>query len=328
MTSGHTVTITPSEAHVEVRLDGELLAKSDRPLRLAETGLPDRWYLPPADVRMDLLRKTSFQTTCPFKGEASYWSADIGGTTHDGIVWAYEDADRRRRRHRRLPELLPDAHRDHRRRRPRHRLRRPSPVLSPAVCVATCVPRSRSKRLRRTCSADAPRARGRRRRVTSRARRTRTPSRASSAHRVTRGPGRGANSTTSQAGGAAMVAQTVLPPGNGATPQARGQLVDDAQAEAADALGVDRLHRRQLVAGVGDRQLDRPVGVDRRAHDDVAEAVAQGVRGQLAEHEGGVGGERRAPARSGTRRASRGRRRPPAGRAAAASSRDRSGRRA
>jgi uncharacterized protein (DUF427 family) len=39
---------------------------------------------------MDVLRKTSFQTTCPFKGEASYWSADLGGTTHDGIVWAYE----------------------------------------------------------------------------------------------------------------------------------------------------------------------------------------------------------------------------------------------
>ena len=29
-------------------------------------------------------------TTCPFKGEASYWSADVDGTTHDGIVWAYE----------------------------------------------------------------------------------------------------------------------------------------------------------------------------------------------------------------------------------------------
>jgi uncharacterized protein (DUF427 family) len=91
MTAGHTVTITPSDAHVEVRLDGELLAASDRPLRLAETGLPDRWYLPRDDVRMDVLRATSFHTTCPFKGEASYWSADIGGTTHDGIVWAYEE---------------------------------------------------------------------------------------------------------------------------------------------------------------------------------------------------------------------------------------------
>jgi uncharacterized protein (DUF427 family) len=90
MSAGHTVNITPSDAHVEVRLAGELLAKTDRALRLEETGLPARYYLPKVDVRMDLLRPTSFHTTCPFKGEASYWSADVGGQTHDGIVWAYE----------------------------------------------------------------------------------------------------------------------------------------------------------------------------------------------------------------------------------------------
>jgi uncharacterized protein (DUF427 family) len=90
MPPGHTVTITPSDSHVEVYLDGELLAKTDRPLRLDETGLPPRYYLPKDDVRMDLLRSTTFHTTCPFKGEASYWSADIGGRSLDGIVWAYE----------------------------------------------------------------------------------------------------------------------------------------------------------------------------------------------------------------------------------------------
>jgi uncharacterized protein (DUF427 family) len=89
MTAGHTISITPADAHVEVRLDGELLAASDHALRLDETGLPSRYYLPQDDVRLDLLRATSFQTTCPFKGEASYWSADVGGATHDGIVWAY-----------------------------------------------------------------------------------------------------------------------------------------------------------------------------------------------------------------------------------------------
>ena len=90
MTSGHTITITPSDAHVEVRLDGELLASTDKARMLDETGLPTRYYLPPDDVRMDLLEPTSFHTTCPFKGEASYWSAEIGGTRHDGIVWGYE----------------------------------------------------------------------------------------------------------------------------------------------------------------------------------------------------------------------------------------------
>jgi uncharacterized protein (DUF427 family) len=86
MTPGHTVTIHPTDAHVEVHVAGEKVAESDRPLRLEETGLPDRWYLPAEDVDLERFRKTTFHTTCPFKGEASYWS--IG--EHDGIAWTYE----------------------------------------------------------------------------------------------------------------------------------------------------------------------------------------------------------------------------------------------
>ena len=90
MSAGHTVTITPTYSHVEVRLGSEVLARSDRALRLDETGLPARYYVPKDDVRMDLLRPTTFETTCPFKGVASYWSVTVDGETHDGIVWAYE----------------------------------------------------------------------------------------------------------------------------------------------------------------------------------------------------------------------------------------------
>jgi uncharacterized protein (DUF427 family) len=90
MSEGHTVTITPSDAHVEVTLGGHVLASTDKALRLDETGLPPRYYLPKADVRMDLLEATTFHTTCPFKGEASYWSATIDDIRHDGIVWGYE----------------------------------------------------------------------------------------------------------------------------------------------------------------------------------------------------------------------------------------------
>ena len=90
MAPGHSISILLSDAHVEVRLAGETLAATDRAVVLHETGLPPRFYLPRGDVRMDLLRPTSFHTTCPFKGEASYWSMDIDGQTHDGIVWSYE----------------------------------------------------------------------------------------------------------------------------------------------------------------------------------------------------------------------------------------------
>ena len=91
MSQGHTITITPSELHVEVRVEGQTVAESDRPVLLDETGLPTRYYLPREDVRTDLLTATTFHTTCPFKGEASYWSLPIGDKVHDGIVWSYED---------------------------------------------------------------------------------------------------------------------------------------------------------------------------------------------------------------------------------------------
>ena len=90
MTLGHTISIVPAVAHVEVRLGGRLLAATDRAMKLDETGLPARYYLPSDDVRMDLLKPTTFHTNCPFKGEASYWSLDIAGESHDGIVWSYE----------------------------------------------------------------------------------------------------------------------------------------------------------------------------------------------------------------------------------------------
>jgi uncharacterized protein (DUF427 family) len=90
MASGHQITITPSDLHVEVALGGVQLAESDRPVLLDETGLPTRYYLPREDVHTELLRPTSSHTTCPFKGEASYWSAEVGGEVYEDLVWSYE----------------------------------------------------------------------------------------------------------------------------------------------------------------------------------------------------------------------------------------------
>jgi uncharacterized protein (DUF427 family) len=90
MTSGHQITITPTQLHIEVSLGGEKLAESDRAVLLEETGMAARYYLPPQDVRTELLRPTSRHTTCPFKGQASYWSAEVGGEVHENLVWSYE----------------------------------------------------------------------------------------------------------------------------------------------------------------------------------------------------------------------------------------------
>jgi uncharacterized protein (DUF427 family) len=90
MTSGHTITITPASVHVEIVVNGEKVAESDRAMLLDETGLPTRYYLPRADVRADVLTPSNSATTCPFKGQASYWSVEAGGETYADLVWSYE----------------------------------------------------------------------------------------------------------------------------------------------------------------------------------------------------------------------------------------------
>lgn len=86
---GHTITTTPSTSHVRVEHDGTLLAESTRAVELHETGLPTRYYLPREDVRLELLTASETTSRCPFKGEASYFSAP-------GVpdaFWVYEDPD-------------------------------------------------------------------------------------------------------------------------------------------------------------------------------------------------------------------------------------------
>lgn len=87
MTTGHRITVEPGERHVRVVRDGRVLAESDRALVLHETGCPARWYIPPEDVRLDLLTPSATHTYCPFKGTASYWSLPDA----PDLVWSYPD---------------------------------------------------------------------------------------------------------------------------------------------------------------------------------------------------------------------------------------------
>ncbi len=58
---------------------------------LHETGLPVRYYLPRDDIRMDRLVATDLQTTCPFKGDAHYWSVRTDGRELTGVAWSYPE---------------------------------------------------------------------------------------------------------------------------------------------------------------------------------------------------------------------------------------------
>jgi uncharacterized protein (DUF427 family) len=83
------VDVVPSERRVRVELEGEVLAESTRPHALFETYLPIRWYLPLEDVNHELLVPSDTVTQCPYKGTATYWSAQLGDALHRDLAWAY-----------------------------------------------------------------------------------------------------------------------------------------------------------------------------------------------------------------------------------------------
>ena len=79
-----------SSRRVEVRVNGETIADTTRPVLLFETSLPTRYYIPKSDVRLDLLRPSTLTTACPYKGTANYFSVAVPGTkVEDNITWVY-----------------------------------------------------------------------------------------------------------------------------------------------------------------------------------------------------------------------------------------------
>jgi len=83
------VDILPSSRRIEVFIDHTKVADSTNSRMLFETGLPVRYYLPKADVRMDLLTPNPRETACPYKGVAGYYDVTVDGTTYEGYVWWY-----------------------------------------------------------------------------------------------------------------------------------------------------------------------------------------------------------------------------------------------
>jgi uncharacterized protein (DUF427 family) len=85
----HRVDVRRSARPVRIEVDGDVVAESSRARLLFETHLPLRFYLPREDVRVEL-HPSARRTYCPYKGEASNWSVDVGGRRRDRLAWSYE----------------------------------------------------------------------------------------------------------------------------------------------------------------------------------------------------------------------------------------------
>jgi uncharacterized protein (DUF427 family) len=85
------VDVLQSSRWVLVIVAGETVAETRRARFLFETRLPTRYYIPPEDVRRELLVSSDKKTACPYKGQARYYSVKIGDKLFEDLVWYYPD---------------------------------------------------------------------------------------------------------------------------------------------------------------------------------------------------------------------------------------------
>jgi uncharacterized protein (DUF427 family) len=83
------IDVHKSSRHVRVVSDGVVLADTRRSRILFETALPPRYYIPPDDVRTELLVPSRTRTRCAYKGSATHWSVRVGDRVVEDLVWSY-----------------------------------------------------------------------------------------------------------------------------------------------------------------------------------------------------------------------------------------------
>jgi uncharacterized protein (DUF427 family) len=79
---------------IKVVAGGEVLAESNRAKRVLETSHPPVYYIPPEDIRADLLEGTQRQSFCEWKGAARYFDVVVGKQRIRDAAWAYPSPTR------------------------------------------------------------------------------------------------------------------------------------------------------------------------------------------------------------------------------------------
>ncbi len=89
-TKDHPITIEPIAGRVRVVWRGRTIGETAQALELREAGYKPVAYIPREDVDMRYFERTDRTTTCPYKGEANYFTLHDGDSRDENAVWSYE----------------------------------------------------------------------------------------------------------------------------------------------------------------------------------------------------------------------------------------------
>ncbi|PUB18839.1 DUF427 domain-containing protein [Yoonia sediminilitoris] len=85
------IKIRPAGGNWTIRAGGAVLGESTNALELIEGDYPPVIYFPRADIAMAFLEPSDTKSTCPYKGDASYFSIVAKSGPIKDAVWSYED---------------------------------------------------------------------------------------------------------------------------------------------------------------------------------------------------------------------------------------------
>ena len=77
---------------VKATLNGTVLASTNSPILLKEDGglgYDPVFYFPMADVKQEFLSLSTTRSNCYLKGEARYWSLNLGKLQLPDVAWEY-----------------------------------------------------------------------------------------------------------------------------------------------------------------------------------------------------------------------------------------------
>ncbi len=81
--------VEPVADRVRVVFNGVTVADTTSAQRVLETFGAPVYYIPSADIRMDLLTETDRHSVCEWKGLASYHSLRVGDRSAENVGWSY-----------------------------------------------------------------------------------------------------------------------------------------------------------------------------------------------------------------------------------------------
>jgi uncharacterized protein (DUF427 family) len=81
--------IVADKRRVEVKVGDRVIADSQRTVRVLETASPPTFYIPPDDIRMDVLAPHPSSSWCEWKGTAKYWALNVKDRPREMIGWTY-----------------------------------------------------------------------------------------------------------------------------------------------------------------------------------------------------------------------------------------------